>query len=273
MSETHLITKRVHLTASSSTTAGAYNKTTRGGSFDLNLPSPLLMPSNAINPSLTVESATIWWTTPNIETNVNDQLIITEPDTTVHTITIPQGLYDISDINSVIHDQLTAGGVSNTPTTFFSLSGNSNTQRTDITLGYTGTIVDFSSVRSIGPLLGFGTSTFTSTSDSQLFTSNDTASISPLDFYLIATSLVDEGIIYGNRRNKLIARVPIDVVAGHQIVYSPPRAISLSCANLAGTWTRKCSFYLYDNNMQAVNTGGEDWSVSITITWQQRING
>ncbi len=83
----------------------AKNVSADGSSFDVIFDVPIKTEGV---PHLKVLSSTIWYTFPNVKTGVNDELVIKYGNglTSTAYLTIPQGLYGITELNSVVQHQI-----------------------------------------------------------------------------------------------------------------------------------------------------------------------
>ena len=71
-----LCPQEITMIVSSDPDNGAVNRSSDGSYFEVQLQDGLNLPAEALNPTLCVEEATVWWTTPNIITGVNDRMYI-----------------------------------------------------------------------------------------------------------------------------------------------------------------------------------------------------
>ena len=71
--------EEINLLLSSDSTQGAFNKSSDGSYFEVQLQDGIHVPKNAKSCFLSCEEASVWWTVPNIITNVNDKIYITGP--------------------------------------------------------------------------------------------------------------------------------------------------------------------------------------------------
>ena len=95
------------------------------------------------------------------------------------------------------------------------------------------------------------------------------AKFNQVNYFLIHSDLVPEGIRINGSFEQTIMQVLISVSPGSQIVstpYNPPR---ISCPNLAGSFVNRAKFWLTDDKFRLVNTNGEAYSVRIAIRWDE----
>ena len=67
-----LIPQEISLLVSSDKNLGASNLNSHGSSFEVQLDQPLEIPKAALNVSIEVQEATVWWSIPNIISGQND---------------------------------------------------------------------------------------------------------------------------------------------------------------------------------------------------------
>lgn len=72
-----MVPQEITMIVSSDPSNGAVNRSADGSYFEIQLQDGLSLPAEALNPTLSVEEATVWWTVPNIITGVNDKMYIT----------------------------------------------------------------------------------------------------------------------------------------------------------------------------------------------------
>lgn len=72
-----LCPQEITMIVSSDPQNGAVNRSSDGSYFEIQLQDGLSLPNEALNPTLSVEEATVWWTIPNIITGQNDKMYIT----------------------------------------------------------------------------------------------------------------------------------------------------------------------------------------------------
>lgn len=268
-SNSFLISKSQSLSLS---TNGAVSVTDIGSQFSVQLNQAIRVPGHAINPRIELLAASVWWTVPNVIANQNDTITITQANPPVGptNIVLPTGLYTLNDINATIERLLRDAGFSTADGPSLVFTEDRATQKVILTRQYVGTTVDFSSARSIAPLLGYDSVILPITTVvGEEFIGENTAQISPLEYFLIGTDLTDSGSLIGNQQRGIIAKVPISVIANQQINYEPRHRVSYECERLKGRMVRSVEMYLYSEKLVPVRTGGEPWAVDLVITWQE----
>ena len=74
-----MVKQEVSMIVSSSPNNGAVNTSADGSYFEIQLQDALAIPAEALNATLSVEEASVWFTTPNIISGKNDKIYITGP--------------------------------------------------------------------------------------------------------------------------------------------------------------------------------------------------
>ncbi|MCP4342549.1 MAG: hypothetical protein GY799_27635, partial [Desulfobulbaceae bacterium] len=142
----------IPIIASSSASAGASNIQLNGSSFELRLQQPIRMPHNLQNCTVQVDEATVWWTIPNISVDLGNNQFYFEHLATPYVITIPDGLYSVSDLNNAIDRELvTATGISGLVT----LSADNATQKVEILINQAGSQIDLTPADTFRDIIGF----------------------------------------------------------------------------------------------------------------------
>ena len=275
-------TREIHISASSRPGLGAENRATDGSSFELSLTNAIRIPQRAKNMKLSVEKATIWWSTPNVDTSNNRVTIIDRrgrdsagkviiPEIPVATgwriyeIVLLKGLYSVKMLNTVIDDQIKS--TTGEDESLIEFSGNTSTDRVQFKTRQPFITVDMSVSNSIALFLGFEPRVYTATNKGTLFVAPGRATLSPTDFYLLQCSLVDDGIRITNRQSQIVAQVPITVGVGHQILYEPLRPSLMACENLRGQPVRTMRFALLKDDLSPADTNDNEWSIYIKIQY------
>jgi len=204
-----------------------------------------------------------------VGTNNQIRIQTTTPAVGPTIISFPQGLYTVADLNDQTDKLLRQSGFDGDAIIWDEEGSTSKVKMTQKTIG---TTVDFSVANSIAPLLGFdATPRPTSTVANEEVTSENIADLPPIHYFHVATSLVDEGALIGNKKRNVIAKIPVNVPANHQINFEPRHRVKYQCQKLAGNLVRSIEMVLYDQQLREVNTGGEYWSAVLMISWKQLV--
>ena len=275
MSNTLLIPREENLLISSDPANGAVNVSADGSYFEVQFTDGgLTLPREAINVQVSVQEATVWWTVPNIITGVNDKMYITGPDTLDviqnYTITIPQGLYDLSGLNEAIARELEQAGAKIDPDPLISLSPDEATSKVQMRFNYATVSVDFTPNNTPRLILGFDAQVYTPIPDNPVLAPN-TALFNTVNYFLLHSDLVSRGIRFNSNYNQTIAQILIDVSPGSQIVSKPFNPPKVNANELNGTTRTVLRFWLTDDENRPVNTNGEFYSARIVLSWLEPI--
>jgi hypothetical protein len=134
------IPEEISMLISSDPEAGATNISSDGSYFEVQLQDGLKIPSDALNVNIEVEEASVWWVVPNIITGENNRMYISGPNTadvlTTFSITIPQGLYDLSGLNQAVLRELENIGAKIDPDPLINMTPDEATQKVAIRFNY-----------------------------------------------------------------------------------------------------------------------------------------
>jgi len=274
-----LVKTEIPIVVSSNPAIGAYNLSTTPNSFDafrVDLDQPIHIPRNARNCVLEVLSTSIWNNEPNIITGVNDTLRVTGPDTlnviTVYDLTIPQGSYSVSELNQRIQIELSNAGAKTSPDPLISLTPDEATQKIEIKIFYNGAIVDFTQPNSCWEILGFNnTDILTATFDGESFLAPNEASFNVINFYLISSNLVSQGLRFNNTYRQIINQTNIDVRPNSLIVSQPFNPSRIECPELVGQVRSNFDIRLLKDDFTPANTRGEYFSVRLSLSYLEPI--
>ena len=264
------IPQEISMILSSDTNSGAINKSTDGSYFEIQLQDGLSIPKDALNPTLEVQEASIWWTIPNIITGVNDKMYITGDDvettTRVFTVTIPQGLYDLPGLSQAINRDLENQGAKISPSPLISMSPDEPTSKVEIRFNYANVKVDFTQAQTPREILGFNSTLLAPGFVSTLLAPN-VAAFNQVNYFLIHSDLTNKGIRFNNNYSQVVSQVLINVAPGSQIVSTPFNPAKIHIPELTGTSRTNLRVWLTDDQGRPVNTNGESWSCRIVIRY------
>lgn len=252
--------------------ATSSNTTNNGGVINIELDRPLIVPNGADNIYIEVKNATIWNNVPNIVAGVNDQFII-EFATTVHTVTIPEGIYTVSTLTDKINIILNNDGVS--VVDLIKLIPDDSEGKIVIRFNYATTQIDFrdaTSSTNFRELLGYNSELVPSvlTVGVEFDIADNIAQFNNLEYFLIkCPTLCSRGLNFNSVYSGIIARVLIENVAPNsQITYDPRQTYKIPCNEIHGGDFTSISFILTDNNDNIINTKGELWSVLFMLHFE-----
>ncbi len=268
-----LVPEEISMLFSSNPNQGASLRSADGSSFTVLLQEPLSVPFDAKNVNIEVQSSTVWWVVPNITTGVNDKIYCTVPRAsdsklTAYTLTIPQGLYDLTALNQTVQRELENAGAIITPEPAFTIYADDATQKVEIRANYVGVEIDFTQADTPRDILGW-TSVVVGPSVSvpQNFLAPNVAEFNQVNSFLLHSDLVNRGMRFNDKYSQIISQVLIDVSPGSQIVSTPFHPAKIDAQDLAGNPRKTIRFWLTDDQERAINTNGEYYTMRVSITF------
>lgn len=258
---------------SSNPANGAQNVNQDQNEFDIYLNEPISIPRNAINCTLEVVKAQVWYVQPNISEEIKNNQLEFVHNATTYNWTIPDGLYSLPDLNAYLSRQFVAEGLD---ADLFDFAAENSTQKVVLTFNYAGTRINFTAANSVNTLLGFNAIYYPLLVPSvagESFTSQSTAALNRLETYLIHCSLVPNGIPINENGSNIIADIPIsvDYSPGDLIVFAPFNPIKTSTPNLVGQPIGNVHMRISDQEDRAIEMLGEYWSVTVTIRYMLQV--
>jgi len=272
-----LLKSEKSILVSSDPSQGAVNRSTDGSAFEIQLDTALQIPSDAMNITIRSEESTVWWTVPNIITGENNKFYIFGDNkiggAELFIVSIQQGLYDLTTLNISLQSELEKAGartkdVNNEPLPLVSLSPDNATQKVLLRFNYPNVTVNFAQPDTPREILGFNSELYGPFPAAPLnVTAPNTAAFNRVNYFLIASDLVQKGIRFNNRYNQVISQVLIDVSPGSQIVSTPFNPAKSEADELAGASRSNLRFRLTDDKLRPVNTAGEYWSTRLVVEY------
>ena len=311
----NLIKKEMSYFFSSCEALGAVNKDRNGSRFQIAMQNIANVPSSAVDVAIEVTSANIWHTSPNISADdwhndkmylvhnpilISDGVIQTLPLATDYPIvlTIPKGLYGISELNDTISELIQKITLPNiNPDTGLPerltsdsviLTADAATQRVKMqlgpclrliletlpafpnniasTLGFTASAVGAVGVpgsQSLHSALRIGPLEYTG----QKFTADRVASLNKINSFLLHGDILRGGITVNGRRANIMTEVQITAKPGKLINFRPFNPYKLDGSHLKHGVNDLLTFWLTNELNQPIDTFGEDYTFSITISY------
>lgn len=255
---------------SSDPNVGASQVMANGSKFSVALNNPILIPKGAIECSMSVNSAAIWYVNPNVSLELKNntfRFTTTSAPAGTYTFTFPNGLYSLQELNSTISNNLINIGL---PSNLFVLSGDNATQKTIITFLTSGDSIDFTVANSIRGVLGFNSAVYTAPSANYNLYSPNSAAFNADNSYLIASDLVSVGIPLNNQSFQILVNIPIQQgdAPGTQILYAPTNPVWFECKEIVGHPKQFIRFWLTNQSFVPVDTVGETWDFTVVIKWK-----
>ena len=263
--------KSVPLFVSSDAALGAFNISSGIDKFDVQFRNTLEIPDEAKNLTLQLTQATIFWTVLNIsveKANNLFRLLVSGDPGSPFDITIPDGLYGVSDLNEAINRELVNEGLTSGLVT---LTADNSTGRVLLTLTTTGLRVEWI-VGSMFALTGFNSGQFVPSAG---FTTGAFAELGPnvaafsdVSSFLAHTTLLGaSGIPIGSLNAEVMAQIQITVPPGSQINFQPQNPIKIPVPHLAGQKINEANFSITDQLNREVDFNTEDFTFLIEIKW------
>lgn len=247
--------------------SGSTNLSADGTQFSVTLNNPLRIPASCVSCKMGVVNASIWNTSPNIAAAYNNNIFAYTIALTPYSITIPDGLYSLSQLQSYLNSQFVERGqqsnqflfIPNAPTSQVYIQYLNNTYG----LNFTG--------NTVGKILGFplGVYPYSSTVGGILqppagyiakFNRNNT--------YLVRTNFVNSGIPINSNAQGIIASIPIPSDSINNLIAYQPNQISwFDCSELISTAKSNFYFILSNEDLQPTPTNGESWNITVLIEY------
>ena len=272
-----IIPQEISLLVSSDPSQGATNVNPAGNAFEIQLDQAIEIPKEALNVNISVEESTVWWVIPNVITGENDTFYIfgdlQAGGTQLFVVQIEQGLYDLTGLNNSLQSGLEALGarttdINNNPLPLISLAPDDATQKVLLRFNYPNVYVDFQPPNTPREILGFDALQYgplAGAPENEL--APNVASFNQVNYFLIASDLVQKGIRFNNRYNQVITQVLINVAPGSQIISVPFNPAKSDAQDLAGSKRSVLRFRLTDDKLRPVNTNGEYWTARVVIRY------
>ena len=262
-----MLSYEIPIIASSDPNNGAENVSSDGSSFDIRLEDPLFFPDNLETCYVTTEDSTVWWTVPNISALLGNNMFYIEYNAVNYMITLPDGLYALSDLNNALDREITsATGVAG----LINLEADNATQKVSITLNVATIQIDFTQNDTFRDILGFNSQLIPDPNPSvgsYTMLGNNVASFNSIEYFVLHSDIVPQGIRQNNSFTQVIAKIPINVSPGSQIVFTPFNPPKVPAHNLRGSTIDRIRFWLTDQNNNLVNTNTETYSCRLNIKY------
>ena len=272
-----MVPEELSLLVSSDPSQGAINRTQDGSQFEIQLEEPIMIPKEALNVNVSVEEATVWWVVPNIITGVNDTFYVfgdlQAGGTQLFVVQVEQGLYDLTGLNNSLQSGLEAQGARTVdaglnPLPLVSLAPDDATQKVLLRFNYPNVYVDFTPANAPSEVLGFDKIQYGPYPTAPLnILAPNTAAFNQVNYFLIASDLVQRGIRFNNRYGQVITQVLINVAPGSQIISTPFNPAKSNAQELAGAKRTNIRFRLTDDKLRPVNTNGEYFTARVVIRY------
>ena len=281
-----LISNEISMIVNSNPADGASNVTSDGSFFQVNLEDGgIQIPVDALNVNVSVESASVWFSTPNIisadsldgKLKKNNVLYINAPiaagGNADFVLPIDTGLYDLTALNEAIFTQIKTTTIttgSNSPIVF---DADTATGKIFCIFNEPSVTINFVPADTFRDILGFNSGTITSPAGASQTTPKsvdapNTARFNTLTSYLIHSDIVQNGIRFNNSYNQTLTDVIIGDAAPFEQInstpFNPPR---IEANELCGIHRNNIGFWLTDQDNNRINTNGEYWQFRMVIRY------
>ena len=252
---------------------GAQNRSADGSTFSTTLDYPIGIPEGSVYCTLEVQSANIWYTTPNISVALDNNTFSFQDEMAVnHTVTIPNGLYDLPGLQTTLNNLFSAIPTPSPGNTYFLLTGNSSTQKVLVQYLRANTQI-YWTTSTVRTILGFDAIDAGIQPINTIVTGQNVAAFNTLTSFLIhARNLINTGLPVNNTYNQVIANVFVNVLPGSLINYTPVLPPKIVSNELIGSLRSNLTFSLTDQSNVEVDTNGEFWSFTIIIRYFVKVN-
>ncbi len=233
-----------------------------GSRLSCQLQPPLKIPPN-VTASITLTKLTFYNSFSNISEKHNNQLKIKPGDDSEWMIIqVPEGAYELDDLNSEIIHQLTDKGVSDVESNF-RLEPNLATLRAMITLrgGY---ILNFNVDFSIAKLLGFKVTDILNSGKRHI--GSELVNINSISSLILMTDVVSPSYHNGKLLSYIYNTV-LNVAPGVKVVDIP---VNLTYIPLINDVITSVNVWILDQNLKTVDFRGEDVEIEMKLRLEHR---
>ena len=260
-----LVPREISLILDSNPSNGAVNRTPDGSTFEVQFQDPLLIPSNAVNPTLDVEESNIWYSQPNVFDAGVEQNNLFEFNGVP--LFVPAGIYTVSSLQDAMNRAIDLNPITTGNT--ISLTFNQSTGLLELLLNLGNTLL-FPIFNSLGPLTGFDTNVlYTNALNPNI--SQSVPTFNNINYYLVQCDLVDNGIRFNNLYRNIIEVSLIDVPPRSLIIHRPFNPPTIPLDNLVGHARNRVRVSLLRDDLVPANTQGEYYFLRLSLKWLEPI--
>lgn len=258
---------------SNSTISTPLNPETFNNEYAVNLNNLISVPSTATSCKVGIISGNVW----NYDANIREFPVLDsnnkfyfKPDagTAFVEMTIPQGYYGLSDLNTQIAIQLQLLGYDND---LFSLTGDSATQKVIINFSKAGTQIDFIQPNTIKNIVGFDSrlSPPALSTAGQIDVGDSVAQFNSVNSFLIScNALVGQGLPVNTVGRSILASIPVTSPPNSLVNYNPNQVAWIENSDLIGNPRSDIQFSLLNELLEPVFVL-DDFSFTVTIKWTE----
>lgn len=265
---------------SSDEALGAQNISDKGSKFQILLDKAMEVPPSAVDCTIECRTANIWFVSPNIAEEYNNNKLYLSYNLQQFVLTIPDGLYSVSELNCTIQRliadvpiPLPGGG--SVPEVRFqknSISLSTFLARSRVILKMiTGLsfLTDLDLPNNIAFTLGFasqsGSAAKVSTYDGEYFEAENVARLTRINGYLLHGDIVNQGLSLNNSFSTILTEIQLSVGPGKLLTYNPYNPYKLDGNHLKFGPKSLFTFYLTDEKNRPIDTFEENFNFSLVI--------
>ena len=211
--------------------------------------SPPIILDNKDNYEIGLVNLETYYSFPNISASLQNNSFVYNNGTTTKTITIPDGSYDITDINNTIQQGMQKNGDSTDKNYFISLLVNNATLKSIVNITKKGYTVDFTGSNSLRNLLGFNSVVL----QEGYNISTNIVNILNTNTIQINCNIISGSYNNGSQSTVLYSYFP-SVAPGYKIIQTPVNIVYLP---LVGDHIFSIRIWITDQNGNIMDFRGE----------------
>jgi hypothetical protein len=267
----------------SSPILGAFNRSADGSKFEVLLSKEIVVPPTAVDCTIECRSANIWFTSPNIAAEYNNNILYLTYNGVDFEIIIPDGLYNVVELNSTVQRIISdlyiplGGGVFDVfrfkPNTI-SFGAIRSQQRVLLRMNAGLEFrTDSNLINSVASVLGFtstpGSPPLIATYDGDFFEAENVARLNRINSYLLHADIANEGLSVNNSYSNILTEIQLNNLGiGELLIYNPFLPYKLNGNHLKYGSKSLLAFRLTNELNEPIDTFGEDYSFSMTISYR-----
>lgn len=268
-----LVKKEITMLVSSNPALGAKNLTTRGDRFSITLQDSLSIPKNAHNVQVKVISMEVWNVVANVGLELGNDKLSISINSIPYVLTFESGIYTLDELSTALNIQLKALAGASYNENSIQLQGDTSTSKVLIKITQPNISINFGSIASYGlaDLLGFDHIDVGNGADTSFYKKgNSKALLNNVNYMLIHSDLVNNGLTLNGVYDRVIAKVNITAPPSSLIIYEPNNPYVCSEDGLSGVSKKEINFWLTDDSNRPV-TMPEYYSFRMVISWEEMI--
>jgi len=246
---------------------GAVAVGTSGSQFSVQFNNPISIPAEAKSCTVEVQSSTIWNNSFNISAAIGNNVIqVIHDGVPLSPIIIPDGQFSLSALDSFLGRELVRLGLDSKS---IKISGDSATGKSVLSF-MVGFQIDLTGSNLFRELLGFDMAIVPSNTSVASYQYSDTpAQFNRVNSYILASTLVSDGLQVNNGAGGILAAIPILAKSGSLSIYEPANPLRIDASELVGRPKQFLMFRLLDQNRREVSTNGEFYTFTVVIRYSK----